>query len=439
MKREVKYQTIELLCIFVITLLFNLMCITLNMDEVWNYGFAYNIGNGLIPYRDFNMVITPLFPMLGALFTRIFGYSILIYHIFNALMCTIIFNYMKKYNNKSYYISYAIFLFFSLPSYNVFCLLLLYILIHLEDKKTDDYLIGIVLGLTFLTKQNIGIYLCIPTLFIKNKKSIIKRIIGFIIPNILLIIYLLHNHALYNFIDYVFLGINSFAKNNAVNYKSTILILIISLIYLIYEYIKTKNRNIIYLICFFGMAYPIFDPIHVMIPFVIMFNHFLNKINLNKKIIMVTFVIFITSIFTYNMIINNNGDYNYPNSTNTFKYRKINKEVEDSINTVTKYFKNTTNKVFIIDPYAYLIKLNSGTRIDKYDLLNNGNLGSGGANKIIIEITDYCEHNKCNLLLYKPDVIATGYAQYNKEIYAYVMDNYQETDDLLNLTIYSNY
>ena len=130
---------------------------------------------------------------------------------------------------------------------------------------------------------------------------------------------------------------------------------------------------------------------------------------------------------------------NYPNSTNTFKYRKINKEVEDSINTVTKYFKNTTNKVFIIDPYAYLIKLNSGTRIDKYDLLNNGNLGSGGANKIIIEITDYCEHNKCNLLLYKPDVIATGYAQYNKEIYAYVMDNYQETDDLLNLTIYSNY
>ena len=41
----------------------------------------------------------------------------------------------------------------------------------LEEKKANDYLIGIILGLTFLTKQNIGIYLYIPTLFINSMKT----------------------------------------------------------------------------------------------------------------------------------------------------------------------------------------------------------------------------------------------------------------------------
>ena len=97
-----KYPIIELLTIFVLTLIFNLMCNTLVHDEVWNYGFSYNIATGLIPYKDFNMVITPLFPILGALFMITFGKNLVVYHIFNAIICTGIFYYMKKYNSKSY-------------------------------------------------------------------------------------------------------------------------------------------------------------------------------------------------------------------------------------------------------------------------------------------------------------------------------------------------
>jgi len=41
----------------------------------------------------------------------------------------------------------------------------------MENKKTNNYVIGIVLGLTFLTKQNIGIMLCIPTIFTKDIKK----------------------------------------------------------------------------------------------------------------------------------------------------------------------------------------------------------------------------------------------------------------------------
>lgn len=31
-----------------------------NLDEIWNFNFARNIANGLIPYNDFNMLQTPL-------------------------------------------------------------------------------------------------------------------------------------------------------------------------------------------------------------------------------------------------------------------------------------------------------------------------------------------------------------------------------------------
>ena len=31
-----------------------------NLDEIWNFNFARNIANGLLPYKDFNMLQTPL-------------------------------------------------------------------------------------------------------------------------------------------------------------------------------------------------------------------------------------------------------------------------------------------------------------------------------------------------------------------------------------------
>ena len=53
-----KNYILELILIFIVTILFNLFINGLTNDEVWNYGFAYNISNGLIPYKDFNKIVT---------------------------------------------------------------------------------------------------------------------------------------------------------------------------------------------------------------------------------------------------------------------------------------------------------------------------------------------------------------------------------------------
>ena len=57
-------------------------------DELFNYGFAKNIIDGLIPYKDFNMIIPPLFAYITALVLKVFGQSLLVYHILTAVIIT---------------------------------------------------------------------------------------------------------------------------------------------------------------------------------------------------------------------------------------------------------------------------------------------------------------------------------------------------------------
>ena len=43
-----------------------------DLDELWNYNFARNVFDGLIPYRDFNMVQTPMLPIIASIGLKIF-------------------------------------------------------------------------------------------------------------------------------------------------------------------------------------------------------------------------------------------------------------------------------------------------------------------------------------------------------------------------------
>ena len=67
------------------------------------------------------------------------------------------------------------------------------VLILLEDKYKDkDYLIGVVIALAILSKQTVGVLLIIPSLvyYFKDKKKLLKRFIGLLIPSIIFVIYL---------------------------------------------------------------------------------------------------------------------------------------------------------------------------------------------------------------------------------------------------------
>ena len=431
-----KYIAIELLCIFIVTLLYNLICNPVILDEIWNYGFTYNIANGLIPYKDFNMVITPFYPFLGALFLIIFGKSLLVYHIFNALICTGIFYFMKITLNKSYYIVYSILLLVSLPNYSLFSILLLYIILYLEDNKNNDFLIGIFIGLTFLTKQNIGIMFTLPSILTKKFKQIKNRTIGFIIPNIIFFLYLIITDSLLSFIDYAFLGLSSFAENNIL-FSMWGTLTIIAIIYLIYQYMITKDIKVLYLLFFQIIAYPIFDTYHVLIPFIPVLGYFLSKLNLVVKVTQVAFVVFIGIVFAYN--INNilNGNNRFPNDTNVCKMRILDDNTISNIKEVSNYLKENKN-VYIINDKAYVYKLESDIPINKFDLLNDGNLGKDGDIRLIKEIEYKCREKVCTFLMREDEIYDDTLTQTNRQIINYINDNYKKVGKIIDLTIYQN-
>ena len=58
-----------------------------NLDELWNFNFANNVEKGLIPYRDFNMVQTPLLPIVNAIFLAVFGNELIVMRILGCLLC----------------------------------------------------------------------------------------------------------------------------------------------------------------------------------------------------------------------------------------------------------------------------------------------------------------------------------------------------------------
>ena len=60
-----------------------------NLDEIWNFNFARCISNGLVPYKDISMVITPLVSFLSAIFLKIFGSELFVTRVLAAILAIV--------------------------------------------------------------------------------------------------------------------------------------------------------------------------------------------------------------------------------------------------------------------------------------------------------------------------------------------------------------
>ena len=130
-------------------------------------------------------------------------------------------------------------------------------------KKILSY--GILAGIAICTKQSIGVTLAIVTvgyklLFVENKeqfkrylKIAINRIIGILIPLIILFLYLIISGAFRDFINYAILGISTFSNkipyldllnNKKIEIKILSILMPISIILMIIILLITK-KNII--------------------------------------------------------------------------------------------------------------------------------------------------------------------------------------------------
>ncbi len=362
--------------LLIIFLLWNLVIYPLGEQEIINYGFAHNIYSGLIPYVDFNMTTTPLYPMLMSVLFYPFGSNILTFHITHIiilmLICHLLFKFLK---NKAWFVILLFFLPFPnlIPNYTWLLLLFYLILLYLENQEKTDLLIGIVIGLSILTKQNLGLLLILPSIiFIKQPKKIIKRVIGIIMPILLFYTYMLVVSSHNTFIN---LYLNDFTINNFINIYSIILLIIIIITIKLIRKNKKDIENY-YTLAFYSIMIPSFDLEHLrfcLIAFLIII--FLNNMNKKEKkqkkfsssFFVMSIIICITILGSMMFV----KPFKYPNNIKYFEYRVISKDKIYETNILNNYIKKNKGTEFIfLTPNSYYFKLINNLKITKLDLLD---------------------------------------------------------------------
>ena len=417
-------------------------------DVLWNYGFSYAISKGEVPYRDFNMIVTPFYPMFMALFLKGISHNILVFYIINSLLITYMFSYLfKMYQEKAWLL--LILLAFPIPvvifpTYNLFLVFLVVLLLYLEKEKKSDYLIGVFLSLLFLTKQSVGLCMILPSFLYlkKDAKKLRKRLISFLGPIFIFSLYLFFTKSYREFLDLCFLGLFDFSTGNGKIFSIFTFFLLIP-IFILLRRIKKDPWNIenYYVVCFMSIMIPLFDLPHFLY-FMFAFSFlFLDKILLPKRQIIFNSILFsVVYSLLFFVFFAGYKNITYPNHYHNFEVRFLynnNGEfiIRDELN---RYIQENKDKpIVFLSSEAYFYKITNEMKINSFDLLNKGNHGYNGTRKMIEKIKEMDEDT---LFIISSDEYITkdkyNRQQINKEIMEYVMKHGEKIREIYCFDIY---
>lgn len=309
-------------------------------------------------------------------------------------------------------------------------------------------------------------------LFVKNKeqfkeyiKSALIRIIGILIPVVILFIYLIYNNALTDFINYAVLGIKTFS--NKISYvtlflsdKIEIRILsvlvpfsIILMMWAIIKILKNESEKksklitmLAYSLSIIIVMYPISDVIHFLIGSFISIIGFIYVLSVlgkfdydSKKYKLVTDLVCIflfavvlevglTNIYTYLKEEKNTSIEHYKNI-------EISEGLSKQIDTIDEFIlekEQEAKKVYILDAEAaiYMIPINKYNK--DYDMFLKGNIGKDGEQGQIEKIKNK-DGNEL-VLIRKPNLRANW--QTPLEVINYVRENLEKIGELSIYEVY---
>ena len=439
-------------------ILFGILKIKLGqMDELWNFSFAKNISNGLLPYKDFNVIVTPLSMFVNSLFLRIDSSLIsfrILYFIYYILMVYILDRIIELLEIKRIFKYILLFIIMylllqeSYLNYNFIQLILILVLIYLSLKNKNyqnkllNIFIPIVAGLTIINKQSTGLLICFVTVILvycekKDLKFSLQQIEIMLVPSILFIIYLLLSNSFFEFYDMCILGLSTF--NNKLVFWHLLFILIMEyiLMALLLRKYKNKELNIIfwYSIASLFVIVPIVDfthSVYALIVPIIFFTYILN-INLSKNFhgnICLLITIIVVSIFTFSNI------YSYSTALKIKSgvYKSIPSNIKHikNIDNVSKYVlsESKNHNVYILDFSSSLYNININRYTKYFDLFMNGNFGIRGKEEI------YDLINKENQIILINSHVRNW--QRPDDIVNYVIENYGMCGSIEQFDIYCN-
>ena len=167
--------------------------------------------------------------------------------------------------------------------------------------------------------------------------------------------------------------------------------------------------------------------------FVVYFKH-IHNIPLNINLFFILFVI-VNGIYTFHVYNNKITDFKYyPNNIKHFEYRFIKEDNIKNTKIINKFIKNNKNKklVFLVSN-AYFFRIINDEKISYLDLINDGNSGYNGSQKIIKKIKN-CKN--CIFIIDRNE--STSSSQTDKLVIKYVIKNYKKTRNISNYEVYEN-
>ena len=414
-------------------------------DPINNYLFAYGIYNGQIPYLDFNIISTPLYAFYQSLFLFIYNDFVVI-NLSQAILVALTFYLLyKMFGWKS-----LLFLLVTVVSayknivatYNYMCFFMMVLLIFLEMKcPKKDILIGVVIGLSILSKHTTGCFMIIPSIIFyrKDLKRLFRRFIGCLIPCLIFLIYLLVTESFIQFIDLACFGLFDFSSNNGVggghyNYLWIILSFIILgiIIYLIFK--NKKDINLYYFIFGFMFAFPLFDATHFVMFVNCLMICLLPYIKFNDKVIKtLVFSVSIPVIVIFIYIWSCRVDLVFTKKIDHFKYTLHNRANYESLCNLNDYV-NTYDNPIVLGYFSMTHTLINERDVSYFDVLYNGNFGYNGNKKMIEKINNL--HDQYFLVSRTDYDSDNEFSQISREVMKYVMDNYKKVDSKYIFDVY---
>lgn len=485
-----KIQNILILIIISLLLIFLTFFIELEpFDELWNFQNIYKMFNGFLIYKDANVIITPLFFYIGKILFYIINPSILTFRIYNTILTVLLFlvtyKILRKLNiSKEISFICLSFLFLEVLSlvvcganYNTLSIIffLLGVYFYLSDKNSN-LIQGLIIFLTFLTKQNVGFFYALAVVIYEfylyrfSKKFFInqiKKFFTFLILFIPLLFKYFFDGNLINFFDFAFGGMLEFSEKNfrfvTSIYEFTLLLisLILSIVLLCMKkklinngmqksFFDNVTLLFIFSICLSLIIYPIINSAHVILTLPIhlinifyIFNHLIFNIFFEKEkynIIYNWITIFVLLISVFRFLVNQIpiiknstfiSDINHP-YFGTF----IDNDLLERMYSLQNYISSQNNKgidviVCSFDSALFMVPLKQSHC--SYDLLFNGNLGYNG-----IERTKKDILSKKHTEFLIPKNEADLFGQEPLEIRNHIIDNLRKVGEVLNFDIYSN-
>ena len=320
----------------------------------------------------------------------------------------------------------------------------------MPNGKYKNIVQGIMIFVVFLTYQKLGTAYFVAIIgyeiINKNKKSLFFELLTAFILLVIFILYLYLKNNLYNFINYVILGMQEFgSKNFAIegNIFSILLFLLIPILtfistIIIVNMIKTKLNlknsknvikqmyiNFIFAIFTYIIIIPIINIYHVYLASILMvidlmyLVHFLISPIIEEESIKTIISTIILCIIIILLVSNIKGilQYYYQEKyiikQSPFYGAKINSELDETIKTVGEYIQNNDKKTIVLSTYAPIISLSLNDLDNgEFDLALRGNLGSRGEKGLIEKIENL--ENTQILLLHETEE--------EKEIYQFAFD-----------------